>query len=154
MLTQRNFLAAACLALAAALPLAAGDSLWGTVTEVKSAEVVTLAYEKGQYQVRIVGIQAPKEGALAAAARDFVARLVLGRHARMRLEGRNKEGEMVSRLQTDDPEIGIKDVGFELVRAGLAQRVSGFDYKYGQLARAEEEARKAGLGIWATRPNR
>jgi endonuclease YncB( thermonuclease family) len=151
---QRKLVVAACLALAAALPLAAGDSLWGTVTEVKSAEIVTLSYEKGQYQVRIIGIEAPKEGALAAAARDFVARLVLGKHARMRLEGRNQAGEMVSRLQTDDPEIGIKDVGYELVHAGLASVLPGFDYKYGQLSRAQEEARKAGLGIWAVRPNR
>lgn len=151
--TRRTFIAAACFALTAVLPLAAGDSLWGTVTEVKSAEVVTLSYERGEYRVRIVGIQAPKEGALADAARAFVARLVLGKHARMRLEGRNKEGEMVSRLQTDDPEIGIKDVGYELVLAGLAQRLPGFDYKYGQLSKAEEEARKARRGIWAVRPN-
>jgi endonuclease YncB( thermonuclease family) len=72
----------------------------------------------------------------------------------MRLGSRSENGEMVARLLTDDPVNGIKDVGLELVRAGLARRQQGedaqFDYKYGDLSAAEREAQKARLGIWAT----
>ena len=49
----------------------------------------------------------------------------------------------------DHPVIGIKEVGVEMVRAGLARRQPGYDEKYGELAAAEDEARQAGRGIWA-----
>jgi len=130
-------------------PAFAGDSLYGKVTEVKSAELVVLDYGQGQYNVRIVGIQAPKEGPTAERAKEFVSKLVLRKNARMRFEGRNKAGEMVGQLQTDDPQIGIKDVGLELVRSGLARRQPNYDYKYHELSAAEKEARGAKRGLWA-----
>lgn len=143
------------------LPTFAGDSLYGTVTAVKSAEVVVFEYgaaggsgrsatrKTGRYDLRLVGIDAPEGGAIARKATQFVANLVLGKNARMRFEYRNKSGEMVSRLLTDDPALGIKDVGLELVRAGLARRQPNYDYKYGELSVAEREARLARRGLWA-----
>lgn len=136
-------------------PAFAGDSLYGRVTAVKSAEVVVLESGKIRYDIRMVGIDAPKQGRLARdtrlarLARQFVADLVLGKNARVRLEYRNKNGEMVCRLMTDDPVNGIKDVGVELLRAGLGRRQSKYDYKYGELAAAEDEARNAKRGLWA-----
>jgi endonuclease YncB( thermonuclease family) len=148
------------------LPALAGDSFYGRVTAVKNAEVVVLEYiasggptatgpsrstvpKPGRSDIRLIGIDAPDAGGLAREARQFVANLVLGKNARMRFEYRNRNGEMVSRLLTDDPTIGIKDVGLELVRAGLARRQSDYDYKYGELSAAEREARTAGRGLWA-----
>ncbi len=140
--------------LAGLLPAFAGDSLYGKVTEVRSADVVILDYGAGHYVIRIIGIDVPKEGPIASEAKQFVAKLVLGKNARMRLGSRAENGEMVCRLFTDDPVIGIKDVGLELVRAGLARRQKGedpqFDYKYGDLSAAEREAQKARRGLWAT----
>lgn len=130
-------------------PAFAGDSFYGKVTDVRSADVVILDNGSARFTIRIVGIAPPREGPLAKEATQFVAKLVLGKNARMRLEGRNKNGEMVSQLLTDDPQIGIKDVGVELVKAGLARRQANYDYKYGELSKAEEEARKAGRGLWA-----
>jgi len=124
----------------------AGDSFHGKVTSVRSAEVMVLDYGHGRYVVRLFGIDAPKEGPPAAEAKRFVEKLVLDQEARARFEGR-KKGEMVSRLFTGDPGV---DIGLELVRAGLARRLRTLDYKYGELAAAEEDARKAGRGIWAT----
>jgi endonuclease YncB( thermonuclease family) len=131
-------------------PALAGDSLYGKVTAVKSADVVVLDYGAGRYDIRIVGIEVPREGPAAEEARKFVTGLVLGKNGRMRFEGRNKEGEMVSRLLTDDPVIGIKDVGLELVKAGLARRQPNYDYKYHELSAAENEARRAQRGLWAS----
>lgn len=127
-----------------------GKSLYGKVIEVRSEDLVVLDYGTGRYIVRIVGIVPPKEGPLALKAKQFVSNLVLGKDANMRLEGRSENGEMVSRLFTADPRIGIKDVGLELVRAGLARREPNYDYKYGELAKAENEARGAKRGVWAT----
>jgi endonuclease YncB( thermonuclease family) len=134
------------------LPAFAGDSLYGKVTEVRSANVVILDYGAGRYVVRIIGVDVPKDEALANQAREFVSKLVLGKNVRMRLGSRQENGDMVSQLFTADPASGIKDVGLELVRAGLAQRQQGedyqFGYKYNELAGAQREAREAKRGMW------
>ena len=133
------------------VPAFAGDSLYGTVTEVKSAEVVTLDYGDGRYEIRLLGIDAPATGPLAEEARKLVAGLVLGRSVHIRFEGRGAKDQMLSRLFTNDPTLAIKDVGLELVRAGLAQRQKDFDYKYGELSAAENEAREQKRGLWSPR---
>jgi len=133
----------------ALFPAVAGDSLYGKITAVKSAQVVVLDYRTGHYNIRLVGIDVP-EGPIARQAKQFVTKLLLGKHARMRLEQRAKNGDMIARLFTDDPVLGIKDVGVELVRNGLARRQGKYDYKYGELAAAESEAQKAARGLWAT----
>jgi endonuclease YncB( thermonuclease family) len=145
-----------CVALVgAAAPAPAGDSLWGKVTAVTEPTLVTLDYGTGSYEIRIVGVLAPAAGeAFHAEALAFVSGLVLDKNARMRLRRRAANDELVCRLFTDDPEIGIKEVGVEMVRAGLARRQEGYDEKYGELAAAEAEARGAGRGIWAPAPAR
>lgn len=129
-------------------PARAGDSLYGKVTAVKSASVVTFDYGAGQYDLRLVGIEPAKDGALAAEAVRLVSTMVLGKNARMRFEGRG-DGLMRSRLFIPDPVRGSREVAQELVRAGLARRQEGFDFKYGELAAAESEARTARRGLWA-----
>ncbi len=154
---RRNGVAAVFLGLSllgtGLVPASAGDSLYGKVTEVRSADVVILDYGTGHYVIHILGIGVPASGPIADQAKEFVARLVLGKNARMRLGSRTENGEMVSQLFTDDPIVGIRDVGLELVRAGLARRQQGedyqFGYKYGELSKAEAEARKAARGLWA-----
>lgn len=129
-------------------PAFAGDSLYGKVTAVKSANVATLDYGTGKYDMRLIGIDVPKEGPLAREATQFVSKMVLEKNARMRFEGRTPNGEMISRLQTDDPVIGIKDVGLEIVKAGLARKQKNYDHKYGELSPAKTEARRV-RGLWA-----
>jgi len=137
------------IALATCLAPAFGaDSLYGKVTAVRSADVVVLNYGKGEYVVRIVGIE-PPTGATARQARQYVSNLVLGKNARLRLERRAPNGEMVARLYTDDPVNGNKDVGLELLRAGLVRHQATYDGKYGEMAAAEREARTARRGLWA-----
>ena len=78
----------ACVVLAfwlgALLSTVAGDSLYGKVTQVRTADTVILDYGKGQYVVRIIGIDVPKEGPLAIQAREFVSKMVLDKNARIR----------------------------------------------------------------------
>lgn len=138
--------------LASLVPALAGDSIYGKVTEVKSANVVTFDYGAGKYELRIVGIDVPRASLMATEATKFVSNLVLGKNARMRFMGRTDSGEMMVRLFTDDPDIGITEVGVELVRSGLARRQEGFDFKYGELAAAEQEAKSALRGLWSAAP--
>jgi endonuclease YncB( thermonuclease family) len=134
------------------VPAFAGDSLYGKVTQVKSAAIVTLDSGGFQHDIRLIGIDVPAEGPLAKQAKKLLASLVLGKNARMRFEYEEK-GLMVCRLFTDDQVLGIKDVGLELVKAGLAQRQTEDDtkygYKYGELSAAENQARTAKRGLWA-----
>ncbi len=138
------------LILVAVGPVLAGDSLYGTVTEMRSADTVVLDYGAGQYELKLVGIDVPRAGPIATQANQFVSNLVLGKNARMRFEGRAENGQMRARLFTDDPEIGIKEVAVELVKSGLARREKGFDFNYGELAAAEKVARDAQRGVWAS----
>lgn len=160
-MTKRGCIGGLLVLAVSLLPAFAGDSLYGRVTAVKSPEVVVFEYgsaggpgrstarKSGQYDLRIAGIDAPGTGARAREARQFLSSLVLGKNARMRFEYRNKSGEMVARLFTDDPELGVKDVGLELVKAGMARRQASYDYKYGELSAAEREAREARRGLWS-----
>lgn len=146
----------ACLILlTSCLPAFAGDVFGGKVTEVRSAEIIVVDYGRGQYIVRIVGIAVPLEGPVAIEAKKAVSTMLLGKTVYARFQGRNKSGEMVSRVFVGDPG---KDVGLDLVRTGLARRQQGqdsqFDYKYGELTKAENEARENKRGLWATaQPN-
>ncbi len=144
----------ACVAFVTArLYLFAGDSLYGKITEVKSADLVVLDYGRGSYVIHLMGV-APAEGRMAAQARDFVAKMVLGKNARMRLGSFTANGEVNARLFADDPKTGVRDVGLELIRSGLAQRQEGqdyqFEYKYNELATAQREAQRAQRGLWST----
>src|SRR5207247_4212211 len=50
-----------------------------------------------------------------------------------------KAGEMVGKLEIEVPDQGVKDVGLELIKAGLAKRQTNYDYKYRELSAAEAE---------------
>lgn len=131
-------------------PSGAGDSLYGKVTAVKRGDVVTFESGDEVLDLRLRGVELPADGKLAAEAEGLVARLVLGKNARMRFEGRSADGTMWVRLFTDDPALGIREVAPELIRAGLARRQQDVDFKYGELAAAEREAQSARRGLWAT----
>ena len=148
--------AAALAALAALLlarPLPGGDSLWGKVVDVKAPDLVTIDIGTGKLDVRIVGVDAPREGRRMEEAKSFVSELVLGKDVRLRLEYRDKNKVYVGRLQTDEGEGVIRDVGLELVRAGMVRRHPRYDYKYRELSRAEDDAKRAKRGMWAAPAN-
>jgi endonuclease YncB( thermonuclease family) len=130
--------------------ICAAKALYGQITAISSANLMTLDYGAGTYAIRVAGIDVPTSEPLAGAAKQFATNLVLGKQIRLRFISRAPDGEMLGTVDTDDPVIGIKDVGVELVRAGLARVQPGSD---GDLASAENEARQAGRGLWAaTRP--
>jgi endonuclease YncB( thermonuclease family) len=145
------FAAALAVSLLVQLPATAraGDSLYGTVTAIRQGNVITFDHGAGSFDIRLAGIDLPEDAALSRAADVFVTELILGKPARLRFDGRTAEGEMVGRMYTDDPKLGIKDVALELVRAGLAKPSGTYaGYKYAELTRAAAEARANKAGIW------
>jgi endonuclease YncB( thermonuclease family) len=124
----------------------AGDSLYGKVTKVKTATVLTFNYGDGELDVRLTGVIIPR--AVAEEARSFVVNLVLNKPARIRFGPSPRSGLAVVRVFTNDPIKKIQDVGLELVRAGLARGLADrYNYK-GELLAAEDDARTHGRGLW------
>jgi endonuclease YncB( thermonuclease family) len=130
----------------------AGDSVVGKITAIKSAEVVTLDYGAGTYDIRIAGIELPKDRTMRSRASEALSRMVLGKTVRLRFYGRGPDGLMYGRLLIGGIGSGrasetVRDVGVELVRAGFFQ---GFNdgYKYGEMTQAEAEARANRRGLW------
>lgn len=132
----------------------ATDAFHGKVVAVKKANLVTFETGSIKFELQLAGIEVSKQPELADKAINLVDKLVLDKSAYIRVGSRTKTGRILVRLLTEDPEVGAYDVAVELVRAGLARRQKGFDFKYGELAAAEEEAKKAKRGIWSGSPPR
>ena len=153
-LRTRTFsIAATVWVLLAVIPLSsalAGDSLVVKITAVKSANLVTLDYGAGTYDIRISGIELAGDEAMRARATQAMSSLLLGKTVRLRFDGRAPDGTMYGRIyvggigRDDEP---VRDAGVELVRTGF---VRGHDdgYKYGEMSQAETEARNTRRGLW------
>jgi endonuclease YncB( thermonuclease family) len=140
----------------AAGPALAGDSLRGKITAILGPDLATFDYGAGTYTIRIAGLDTPKTAGDPGKAQSFISSLVLNKNVRLRLVEHEEDGEedadggaMLVRLQTADPETGYKDVSIELIKAGLAHRQAGFDFKYSELEAAENEAKLARRGLWS-----
>jgi endonuclease YncB( thermonuclease family) len=158
-LTRRNAMAAVLgLFGFAAAPAVAGDSMRGKITAVLGPDLVTFDYGSGQYTLKIAGLDTSLQAGAPAKAQSSLSSLVLNREVRMRLvenegeeEGEREveDGAMLVRLQIVDPAAGHPDVSIELIKAGMARKKTGFDFKYGELAAAETQARLARRGLWS-----
>lgn len=141
--------------IAVGLPVHAGDSTFGMVTAVKSANVVTFRHDAGTYDVLVAGVQAPAERADAENSKRFIARMAVGQRAQFRFDGRNAQGLMVGKLYLDDSSGRVMDLGVEMIRAGIAVPARGYQgYKYGETQTAMAEARAKKIGVWKTAPQR
>lgn len=126
-----------------------GDSAYGRIVDVRRADVVVFAHGPRTYTLRLAGISVSADKKSANAAMALLRALVLNRDVRVRLEAHPPDGELRARVFTADPPTAIRDVSVELVRAGLVRRQGRVDFKYGELAAAEKEARTARRGLWS-----
>lgn len=152
-----RFVIAALAAIAAAvgMPASAGDATYGTVAAVKSANTVIFKHDSGSYDVRVAGVVAPARKADADKARRLIADMAIGQRAQFRLDGRNAQGVMVGKIYLDDSSGKVRDLGLEMVRAGLATPAREYrGYKYDQMNAAMTEARSKKAGVWSAAPQR
>lgn len=139
-------------------PLAA-KRVDGVFSAVVDANVVVLDHGSGSYEVRLFGVEAPADGQpFADAARQFVRDRVLGRAGAMRFRYRGPDGRMVARVfyrADDDPRSSERDLGVDLVAAGLAWVRPGAKYRPAEpgqvdaLTAALREARAERRGLWS-----
>lgn len=139
----------ALLVLVLAPSLLTARSLYGTVEQVHTADLLTLRHDAGSYQVRVYGIDLADNPQAAEQARALTEAFVADRRVRIRIMTRNSAGEMEAIVLADG-----HDLGLELLRAGLALRQPNVHYKPSAdnmpdaLVAAETEARLTQRGLW------
>ncbi len=132
----------------------------GRVVEVTDGDTVVL--QDGR-QVRLVGIQAPKlplgrggfkAWPLSGESKAALESLALGRTVELGYGGQrlDRHGRALAHLATHPGEVGAgRWLQGEMLRQGLARTYSFADNRalVAEMLRLEEDARRAGLGIWS-----
>ena len=114
------------------------------VVRVKDGD--SLVVDSGGYRVdvRLAGIDAPESSQPSGdEARSALSSLVAGKEVELRLVGGDAYRRVVAHILVD----GV-DVNAEMVRRGLAWVPRDYDPPP-HLLRQEDEARAAGVGLWA-----
>lgn len=163
-------LALAC-GLALAAPAWAGQA--GVVARVNDADTITVRLEGREALVRLVGVDAPEprfsrglDRRAARVGRDAHAEAKAGemaRHAALGLAGRgdavtlerepaqpsrDRYGRRLAYVRLADG----RDLGAVLIASGWARAYRRFAYgRKAEYVRLEEEARRAGRGLWGGR---
>lgn len=135
------------LAIALSAAHASAYELVGKVIHVTDGDTVTLLDDaKEQYKIRLYGIDAPeRKQPYGAKATDLLAGMVKGKTIRAVCANADRYGRNVCTLYD-----GMTDVNAEMVRQGGAWVYRKYYGKTGAYYALEDEARKAGRGLWHT----
>ncbi len=99
--------------------------------------------------LKLQGIECPRKAhSMGKAARRFVAENAFLNNVSVEITGTESDGTLLGRLRLADG----RDLGAELTKLGLAWWDKRNDPEALGLARLEQEARSASLGIWAAIP--
>lgn len=119
-------------------------SFLGRCVSVTDGDTIKVLKNGNTVKIRLDGIDCPEPGQdYSDRAKQFTAIWTFEHEVEIQQTDTDKYGRIVARVI-----VGNKDISLELVRAGLAWHYKEYS-KDTLLARAEEEARKAKLGIWS-----
>lgn len=126
---------------------ASAYELVGKVIHVTDGDTVTLLDDaKEQRKIRLYGIDAPeRKQPYGAKSIDLLASMVKGKNIRAVCANADRYGRNVCTLYD-----GMTDVNAEMVRQGGAWVYRKYYGKTGAYYALEDEARKAGRGLWHT----
>jgi endonuclease YncB( thermonuclease family) len=136
-----------CLLVLFALlpPVALGQSFVAKVNGVYSGDTILVRKDREETKIRLRGVQCPEEDtAIGRKAKRFVEALLLGQMVRVQGLEKTPGGEVVGTVLLEN-----RNVAESLLSAGLAKYRSKA-YFDEDLADAENLAKVAGIGIWAT----
>lgn len=128
-------------------PTAAFADFTGKVVGVMDGDTLeVLTQDMTPIRVRLSEIDCPEKGqAFGQRAKQAASALAFGKTVEVRDTGRDRYGRTVGEIMLQDG----RSLNRELVRAGLAWWYRQYAKKDADLARLEEEAREARLGLWA-----
>ncbi len=121
----------------------------GVVTRVADGDTLTLQTGESPsgLKVRLYGIDAPeKDQVFGRESGEWLRDAVLYRRVVVEPQDRDRYGRLVGRVYVDGREINL-----ESVRSGMAWYYEAYAKGDGAFARAQEEARRAGRGLWRDR---
>lgn len=129
---------------------AQAQTVQGKVTAIESGERFTVTDDKKQeYQVRLVGIDAPeKEQAFGSAAKNNLTMLINGKVVQVKWSREEKSGRKIARVM-----VGTQDISLEQLKLGFAwyYQPDEKDIPEAERAvftRAEQDARTGKRGLW------
>lgn len=134
------------LALALSAHVSAYERV-GKIIHVTDGDTVTLLDDaKEQRKIRLYGVDAPeRKQPYGAKSTDLLASMVKGKNIRAVCASADRYGRDVCTLY-----IGEIDINAEMVRQGGAWVYRKYYGKTGAYYALEDEARKAGRGLWHT----
>jgi micrococcal nuclease len=134
----------AALALLLALNPAAREPFDARTVAVHDGDTITvLRNGHEQVRIRLEGIDCPElHQDFGQRAKQFTSNLVFGRVVRVIPKDVDRYGRVVARVT-----VAARDVSLELLRGGMAWHFKRYNNEPA-LARLEEEARKARVGLW------
>lgn len=133
------------LLIAGSLP-ARADTLTGLVIAVTDGDTIrVLDAQQQQHRVRLYGIDAPESHqAFGNRSRQYLASLAFRQNVTVVYSEKDRYGRILGTVFR-----GRQNLNLEMVRAGLAWHYVYFAKNETDLAKAEKDARKKQLGLWA-----
>jgi micrococcal nuclease len=120
------------------------------VVGVSNGDTLTvLTAEKKQVKIRLAGIDAPETGQdFGQRAKQAASEMAFGKDVTIRASGQDRYGRTVAEVILPDG----RNLGREMVRAGMAWRYVKYAPNDGTLARLEATAKAEKRGLWS-QPN-
>lgn len=142
-LTVRAF--SLLLPLLLPLTLTAAESLKGKVVGVHDGDTLTLLVNGNeQVKVRFYGIDAPESHqAFGTQAKKRLSELVFGKDVTVTVMDKDRYGRTVGKVYVGDTYANL-----ELVKAGMAWHYVEYARNDTDLAKAQDEAKAAHVGLW------
>ena len=139
---MRWITAAAVLVITASLN---ADELRGKVVSIADGDTITvLDAAKVQHKIRLQGIDAPeKKQAFGTKSKVLMSEKVGGEEVVVQWKEKDRYGRILGEVM-----VGKRHINLEMVQDGMAWHYTTYS-KSKELAKAEDEARKAKKGLWA-----
>ena len=139
-----RWIAAPFLLLALTASLHA-DELRGKVVSIADGDTITvLDSAKVQHKIRLQGIDAPeKKQAFGTKSKELMSEKVGGEEVVVQWKEKDRYGRILGEVM-----VGKRHINLEMVQDGMAWHYTTYS-KSKELAKAEDEARKAKKGLWA-----
>jgi len=137
---------AALVALVASCGLTPPEEQFsGRCVGVGDGDTIDVLVGGRSVRVRVWGVDAPEQGQpFGSAAKRFVSEFVFDKAVTVEVKEVDRYGRRVARVTLDG-----RDLGLELVRAGLAWWYETHAPRASDLADAQRDARAARRGLWA-----
>jgi endonuclease YncB( thermonuclease family) len=125
--------------------LLSAQVLKGKAVSIADGDTFTLLVNGNeQVKIRIDGIDAPeKKQDFGNRAKEYLSGMIWGKELTVKVSKKDKYGRSIGKISTPE----IKDVGLEMIKAGLAWQYRDYN-KDESYAKAERLAREKKKGLW------